>query len=402
MSQEFTVQCQNCGTLFPGIHDVCPYCGEPQPLPEPDYGDELPHDDELIDDEASDDEEYLEEADFPPDEPYAEEEDNIFAIAGEEEYEEEEDDDDDDESYEDDEDYYDEEFEDEEYDEIYDDEVYDDEYDELEERPRRVWPRVLLGCLGMLLCVLVFYGGIGMFATYQGLQERTTEIQTRAEDHYQRGQNNLTNDQIELAIAEFEEALRLNPNLLAAREALREAERIVQSKPTPTSETRSAAATQLLEDAENLIAQESWAEAADKLSQVKDLDPDFRPTHVSDLIYQANYQWGLQLITPNQIGQALLAFETALAERPNDVQVLAQKANASLYIEGTTAFGIEDYQTAIDSFSQLYEENNDYLDVQQQLASAYIELGDEYAAEKEWCDAETQYVEAVLLNPIPR
>jgi len=389
MSQEFTVQCQNCGTLYPGIHDVCPYCGEPQLLSEPDYDDDLPPDEELIDDEAYDepyqDQEQLEDEGYPLDELYA----------GDEEY--------DDEAYDEIyEDEYDDEGYDETYDEIYDDDAYDeDEYDEdeIEERPHRVWPRVLLGCLGMLLCALVFYGSIGVFATYQGWQERTSEIQTRAEDHYQRGQDKLANDQIELAIAEFEEALRLNPNLLAAREALREAERIVQSRPTPTSETRSAAAESLLAEAENFINQESWAEAADKLSQVKDLDPDFQPDHISELIYQANYQWGLQLITPAQIDQALQAFETALAERPDDTQVVAQTEKASRYIEGTTAIEAEDYQTAIEALNQLYEEDNNYLDVQQQLANAYVELGDEYAAEKEWCDAEEQYIEAVLLQP---
>ena len=31
MTEEFTIQCQSCGTLYNDLQEVCPYCGEPQP-----------------------------------------------------------------------------------------------------------------------------------------------------------------------------------------------------------------------------------------------------------------------------------------------------------------------------------------------------------------------------------
>ncbi len=403
MNQPLTVQCENCGTLFPAIHEVCPYCGQPQPPAGEPYDDELPpeeelpveaYDDETIwpEDEIPAGEPYQDE-DYPPEEAYDEPDepdDDIFAVAGE-----------DDTGIDDEDDFYDDEaYADELYaeDEFYDDDDYLDE-EIIEERPHRIWPRILLGCMGTLLCVAVFYGGIGVYAAYQGLQERATEIHTEADAHFQRGQEYLANDQVELAVAEFEMALSMNPNLHAAREALREAERIVQSKPTPTSETRLAAAASLLQDAETFITQENWGDAAEKLTQLRDLDPDFQPDHVSGLIYQANYQRGLQLIAPDQINEALKSFETALAERPDDPQAAAQKAKASLYIDGTTALDQENFPTAIELLSQLYEEDNDYLDVPQQLANTYVTLGDAYADQKEWCQAETQYIQALLIRP---
>jgi hypothetical protein len=52
--------------------------------------------------------------------------------------------------------------------------------------------------------------------------------------------------------------------------------------------------------------------------------------------------------------------------------------------------------------NQLYAENNRYLDAQQQLVGAYVQLGDEYTADEQWCEAEAQYAEAILLQPDDR
>ena len=71
---------------------------------------------------------------YPVEGPFVE--DDIFAIAGEETDQAEYDD---------------------EYDELYDE--YEDEFNEAEAAPRRLtWPRLLFGCLGILLCIGLFYG----------------------------------------------------------------------------------------------------------------------------------------------------------------------------------------------------------------------------------------------------
>jgi tetratricopeptide (TPR) repeat protein len=397
MTEEFTIQCENCGTIYPNTNEVCPYCGASQPLPGPYYdgpyydgpyddggpleeefyagqNDALPH--EVYPPPTPDvplAEEYADE--YPMDEPFVE--DDIFAVAGEEagqaEYGE--------------------------YDELYD-EYDEDEFDEPEAEPRRLtWPRLLLGCLGILLCIGVFYGGIGLIAAYQGLQERSLDNQAKAEEHYRRGQQRLANNEIELAIAEFERALSLNPNLYPAREALHEAQRIAQSLPTPTSEARTAAATALLNDAEAQVIQENWSAAVETLSQLRDLDPDYRAAYVSELLYKTNYQLGLKLITPDQIDQALLAFERALAERPDDEAVMQQKVKASLYLEGKVAAEQNDFKQAVEAFRGLYQQDGNYLDVKQRLLHARAQYGDGLAAAGDWCLAEAQYVEAVLLQP---
>ncbi|MEM7346098.1 MAG: hypothetical protein AAF485_17810, partial [Chloroflexota bacterium] len=435
MNEEFTVQCENCGTLYSSLDDVCPYCGEPQPLAyddeaelPPDYEDEALYLEEseawddpdgefeeeaYLDDEAMD---YDPEA-YPADEPLLDEDDDIFAIAGET-------DDELDEAYEDE--LYEEEYLDEAYEEGYEDDGYeypqggypedgypqdgylDEAYDEvggyeeelLEEAPppRRTRRRyLLLGCLGLFVCIGVFLM-LGGLATYNGIRENNQETLAEAENQYLQGQDYLANDAVELAIASFERALQLNPNLLPAREALREAQRLAQTLPTPTSETRSAAAAALLETAQVSVDQEDWLAAIETLSQIRDLDPDYEQKTVSDLLYTANYQLGLELITPDRLEEALISFDRALAERPEDSAITLEKTKVTLYLDAKVDKLEGDLGVAIDALDRIYQEDEGYLDVEAQLLELYEAYGDELADEEEWCSAETQYLEALVID----
>ncbi len=464
MTDKFTIQCQSCGTLYNDLQDVCPYCGEPQPLigeeppflpdkslPEVDLEDELLKDellkDELLKDELlknklgegqealqSDaihispskqpspqeyhleadlhlaDDEYLGQENYPAAEnPFGD--DDIFAIAGE---------DDETEAYHefDPLDETDEFSEYDEYDYEEGDEVeYDDEldpyhhpaspdFDEFDEAeypqdeirepyaPRRfTFRRMFVGCLGLMICMGLLYGGIGVLAVQQGLRERTENNITESQQHYQKGQEYLANNAIELAIAEFERALILNPTFSAAKQALREAQRIAQSQPTPTSETRSAAVAQFLGQAEDLIAQQQWAEAIQILLQVRGLDPDYQPEQVSNLLYSSNYQLGLQFVAAQQIEEALPAFEQALLERPDDLEAIQEQAKAALYLKGIAAEQ-EDIQKAVEFFAELYALDENYSDTKQHFWQAHELYGDELNKSKSWCQAEIQYLEA--------
>lgn len=414
MTELFEIQCPSCGTLYLSDEDVCPYCGQPQPefIDEaPIYDDsdqegfypplaEQPEDEFLPDSEEQLDydpetggllpyehalEEY--EGDYD-DQDYDLYEDDYRSIAGQADLAE--------------------------YEPYYTPEAspaympdaaehdlagFEPEHEMVEEiRPGRfTWRRTALGCLGTLICITLFYGGIGLLAAYQGLQEQTSAKQAEALEHYQRGQQHLANNALELAVAEFELAVSLNPALLEAREALREAKRVAQALPTPTSQTRSDAAVEILQKAEEQIIQQNWAEAAQTLLQVRDLDSDYQPEHVSDLLYQANYQLGLQLITPDQIDQAVQAFDLALAERPDDAEVSVQRAKAALYIEGKTAEET-DWQKAAKAYEQLYRDDAQYLDVQDRLIQVYEALGDALVEQEEWCQAEAKFLQAVRVS----
>jgi tetratricopeptide (TPR) repeat protein len=437
MSEEFTLQCQSCGTLFSEYHAECPYCGEPQPIP-PEY--------EALLREESYDEAYFEEESYGfqderlLDEAYAPPPVNVldythpksqlggefdpevtpFAtdISSTEVYQPA---------------YYEAEFQANQggteapyarytqpaYHEAPAAEVqagYDDypavgDLDQVEAEPYQTnpgqalriftWRRLLVGCLGMILCMGLFYGAIALFAVREGLAERTVKTQAEAEEHYQKGQEHLANQTIDLAIAEFEMAISIDPNFLEARQALREAQQIAQTLPTPTSEARSAAAAELFAEARRQVEREAWAEAAETLSQVRDLDPDYEAEDVSDLIYKANYELGLQLIVPNRLDEAIAAFEQALQERPDDRPVTLEKAKATLYLAGIAAEEALNPQEALENFDQLYNEDENYLDVQRRLRQAYELVGDEFVEQEKWCLAELQFTEANNLRASP-
>ena len=468
MTEEFTIQCQSCGTIYNDLQDVCPYCGDPQLAPTQFVArSHRDQDSEEVSIEDPDSEPYGYEAHAQPnhtaDEAYtyeAHEEVDQDAYYSDHPYSEGELPGDD---YPDQQPLPGEALYDEDYppgadpystandfsdadivrraDEIVDESaLYDDSYDTYHQdsdhpyafrdgdyadqeeyldpeyaghpadpaapdsgaesgtSPQRfTWRRMLLGCTGTLICIGLLYGGIALLAVREGLTERAEVVQTESEEHYQKGQDYLANDQVELAIAEFELAISINPNLLPAREALREAKQVLQLQPTATSETRSAAAADLLVDAQAKIESEAWAEAAQTLSQVRDLDPEYQADLVSELTFTANYELALQLIRDDQFDEALEAFEVAQIERPDDDQIAAEKSKALLYQEGTIVerLGGPD---AIEAFSQLYQEDEDYLDVKQRLRQAYETYGDELVEDEEWCLAEIQFTEAETLR----
>ena len=102
------------------------------------------------------------------------------------------------------------------------------------------------------MCLL---GGKGI---YDGLRDRAVENQQFAQEHYERGLAQLEDRQYELAIAEFELALRHDSSLVDARDRLQEAKEKVQAQVMPTSETRQDAARLLYVQAAPSTKMETW------------------------------------------------------------------------------------------------------------------------------------------------
>lgn len=264
--------------------------------------------------------------------------------------------------------------------------------------PRRIpWRRFTLGCMGIFACVILLYGGIGLMAVRSGLQERALLANSESLTHYRRGQELMAEDSIDLAIAEFERAVKLNPTFREARQALRDAQQISLTKPTPTSETRTAAAADIFAQAETLLADENWNDAIVTLSQVRDLDSAFQSEQVADMLFTAHYNRGLQLLRPDQIAEALAEFEAALAERPTAEEVAAERSKATLYLTGIDPDA--DPEDAIRALVQLQRLDEGYLDVAQLLPRTYQAYGDSLGRAGEWCQAQVQFAAALELQP---
>ncbi len=463
MAEEFSYQCQNCGTSYNETRATCPYCGEPQPealFGPPHYpeADEAPSEIPLdytnaiegyyqdLDDEPAEFEDEFDEFDEPDDETaWAMPEADYEAIDEDEEFEEELD------LYVAEEVFVDEPLPVEteawpppepldeaqtaaNYSQLekytnpqryaarqqaylaeaeqpahqagrppaVDDHLPAIDEGEAESPPRRfTWRRMSLGCLGLLICGFVFFGGLGILAIRDGLDERVAVAQETSEEHYQKGRVHLANAEYELAIAEFEMAIKLNPTNDQARDALREAQRLALSQPTPTSEIRTDAASDLVGQAQARLDSAKFSEALDLLVKARTINPDYNPAEVSNLIYEANFQLGLELIEAKQFDEAQAAFDAALAERPNDAKAKVEQFKASAYPEALLAEPV-DAEQAADLFEQIFKEDSAYLDVRQRLREAQETVGDGLAEAEDWCGAEIQYIDANEVEEHPR
>jgi hypothetical protein len=258
----------------------------------------------------------------------------------------------------------------------------------------------MVGCLLAFTCVVLIFLAIGAVAAYQGLQERLALTREQAIIHYQRGLTHMEAGEYELAIAEFEHTLRLDPTHREARDALRDAKTIALAQPTPTSATLHEATIAILAEAEALAQEQKWQEVVLRLSQLRDLAPDFETQKVADLLYTAYFSLGMQLVSEGQINEGLHAFEQALAERPGDPEASHQLDLASLYVSAQATWGA-DWPSTVDFLEQLYTLNPDYLDVSTILYQAYETYGDALVAEEAWCLAELQYEQSAMLKPGP-
>jgi len=257
------------------------------------------------------------------------------------------------------------------------------------------------GCLQVLLILGFFVIALtvaGILGVRQGLEERARLQREEALRHYETGMNYLREEQLELAIAEFELAMRLDPQLSKAEEARKEAEARLKAQVTPTSEVRSKAAEALWNQAQALAEEGQWAEAAATLERLRSLDPYYKLEAVSHLLFEAYYRHGLQLLAENRFEEAIRNFDWALELDPDAKHVQEERQLASLYLTALDSWGAH-WERAIQSLMQVYQRRPDYKDVRERLWQAYVNYGDVYASHEDWCNAAHQYAMAVKVRP---
>lgn len=261
-------------------------------------------------------------------------------------------------------------------------------------RPRRWWILAVVAVAG-ILCLGI--AGLGIAAVRDGLAERERNIQQVAMIHYERGVALMTYGQWELARDEFKNALKLVPDMEVAQRELAQVEAALsaQTEPTPVPTVQRAeelfAASRVAYDAAD------WDLAIGQLQQLRQLDPDFRRPEVEDLLFWAAFNRGLQLVKEDQVPEAVTYFDRALAVRPGEPNALGQKQLAALYVEGLRATG--DPARAIVAWKALYQRDQTYRDVAERLAQAYIAQGDSVSSDGNWCQAQTAYDQAILIQP---
>ncbi len=243
------------------------------------------------------------------------------------------------------------------------------------------WPLLLVVAV-ILVSGLSLLVGSTVLGIVQGMQESAALRRQSAQFRYEQGLKYLRNGQRELAVAEFQEALRLNPNHLEAQRRL-----LALLLPTPTpiptptppptpTTDPDRALVAVLEAARSDLEAGRWQQAYGRLEQLYILAPDFRPEEVKGLLYEAAYREGLELLQEDRMEEALRAFDRALRWKPNDQQALRQRDLAEAYILGISYF-YADWDSAIAIFEGLFREAPDYKDVRSRYVEA-LEKGAEF------------------------
>ncbi len=265
-----------------------------------------------------------------------------------------------------------------------------------QERVHRFWIMVFL-LLSLLACVLgaVFVpSGLGLIAGFEQLQAQNHE---QAIQHFNRGLGFLAENYPELAYTEFEIAVKFDSSFEPAQQKLRELQATIGGQGTPGAQQEDRVAATLFSDASDYMKQQDWTDAITRLQQLRTLKPDYQTAQVNDMLYQAYVAGGKESVAAGQIEVARERFEAALAIRNGDPDVVHQRDLAVLYLDGQQAVDYN-WQTAIQKFSALYQQDPNYYDVKKRLIDAYTQYAELAIRQNASCLAVREYDSALAIT----
>lgn len=321
----------------------------------------------------------------------------------------------------------------------------------MEEHTNRL-PRWLLWLIGaatlLAAAIMIMAVVLGVRAGQQQL-----EIQKRQQVgiHLQRAIDYRSDGDLEAALAEYQRVLLLEPGNVAAVQGIENlfsmasgnvnAAAVVEGQasaattspaanPTPPSassqapaqsQTSAAAApvaaapsaasplatppattdtlTNLWRTAEAAYTAGDWISATDLLLNIREIDPDFQASQVTDRLYTSYVNLAAEKDQAGQLEDALAFVDQALALRPDPTLRTARtKAQSYLKVLNTYSLG---WETVIEQLEALYDEDPAYRDVEDRLLEAYTAFGDKLARDGNACDALDAYVAAIEINVQP-
>ncbi len=260
---------------------------------------------------------------------------------------------------------------------------------------RRIWRKLLLFALAVALFVGV-QAASAYLGVYVGERDRQTRREAVVEEHYQAGLAAMNEGRHERAIAELQYVLRLSPNHTLAQQGLAEARLRLEAKPTPTLQAAQSLKEQLLEQAQASYDQSDWVSTARTLTQLRALDSEYAQESVEEMLFESLYQAGLDYLSQDQLEVGISYLDQAIALRPLDADVVAQRVLAARYLDALNYWGV-DWELATQRLEALYATAPSYKDVTERLRRAYIAYGDYFADRGEMCPAEIQYSQALRI-----
>ena len=251
-----------------------------------------------------------------------------------------------------------------------------------------------LAVLMVAVVVMVAILGLAFAAYYYGMQDRAQATRTAAHEHYIKGAAHIEQGEYELAIAELELTLQLDPHHQQALQSLNEARQQIEVRPTPTRELEVETKAATMQELRDAYAAGDWQRVYDHADRLLALDPTYMRSEVDMMLFDAFYRSGMQFVEQGQLKEAVRLFDRALALQPDHVQVMRAKQLATLYM---TAMGYwnADWSKAVETLQELYRLSPDYMDTRQQLKQALVSHGDLLVQQGDGCEATEQYTQAL-------
>jgi tetratricopeptide (TPR) repeat protein len=168
------------------------------------------------------------------------------------------------------------------------------------------------------------------------------------------------------------------------------------SAPTPTW-TPAQIAARFAPELEASLTTGNWDRALEIVTIMRGIDPSGKT--VLQWTLQTYTQYGQALVRSGQPEQALIQFDQALTLAPQDAGAQLWQQTTLLYLAGQEAFANGDWSTAIQAFSQAYNQSPGYSDLLLRLVAAYRHQGQTAIENGEWTLAIEALTAALDLVP---
>jgi len=251
----------------------------------------------------------------------------------------------------------------------------------------------------VLIAVLVIaiIAGLGIAAVYFGLADRAQTEEMAAEQHYQKGTAYLESQEYELASAEYELALQLDPEHEGARKGLDQAQTALDVQPTATPMLQREVKDAYFEALVAAYERRDWQATFEQADRLLALDVTHERAAVDQMLFDAFYQSGQELVQADRVREAVRLYDRALDLQPDNTQVQLAKRSANLYLTAMGYWGA-DWSKTTENLSTLYGLDPEFRDVKERLHGAHVRYAEQLGEQGEWCQAVDEYTAALAIR----
>lgn len=270
--------------------------------------------------------------------------------------------------------------------------------------------------LGALLLILVLAGLVaaGLLGFSRGLADRRAATEAEISRLLNAGIVLMQAGNGELAAAEFQRVLLLDPTNGAAQGYLQALQPTATPEPTPsvaplllvppegsaplpTLAVVELPTETLFKQAQAALDSRDWSEAITVLDRLTALDATFQPEQVREMRFSAYVQQGQAFVDEERYEEALRSFDQALVIRPGDGETKTTRELIALYVDALGRWRL-DWPGVVRNLQAIEARAPGFLDAGKRLRAAYEAWGDSLARDSQWCDAVERYDLALTLG----